>query len=145
MERVYYHFKKWEDYKYGFYSNCNGDERELKIQSVIELFTSKSLTECYMRKAIELWNISMDQNLSNKSINRVAYLGQAACCVYNNVPNLVTMEAWKRLTNEDRYRSDLIAIKLIKEWEVNRKLKNTFHHGSRKGINQEYQMKLLFN
>lgn len=142
MKQIYHPYWKWEDYKNGFYKNCSGEEKKQKIESVLKMFNSKELTEKYMRKAIYEWKYSCEHNLSNNSINKIAYIGQCACCIFDEVPNLVTMYAWKLLSQEIRDRSDKIAIKIIKEWEQNIKLKNTLIHGKQKDMKTEYQMRL---
>ncbi len=120
-KRIYHHYEMWEDYKFGFYNNCSGFEKETKTKSVINLFNCKTTTEKYMRRVINEWKYSCEHNLTNPSMNKIAYLGQSACCLYDNIPNTVTMIAWSLLTDEVRERSNKIAIKLLKEWEDNNK------------------------
>ena len=91
MERIYHHYLKWEDHKAGFYDNCSGAEKDIKIQKVLEMFNSESLTKEYMNLVIEKWIYSCEHNLSNESMNKIAYLGQAACCLYANIPSTITM------------------------------------------------------
>ena len=145
MKRIYHNYNKWEDYKCGFFNSCSGVEKELNIKKVKELFNDESKTKEYMSMVINKWKYSCEHNLSNLSMNRVAYLGQAACCLYAKVPNLITMYAWKFLDNEVRDRSDKIAIKNILIWERNQKSKNIFMTGRKKGTLMEYQTKLHLN
>jgi hypothetical protein len=121
MKRIFHHYKKWEDYEAGFYNNCSGAEKEKKIQAVISMFSSEKLTREYMTKVIELWKYSCEHNFTNESLNKIAYLGQAACCLYNNIPNTVTMEAWSKLDKEVQERADRIAIEIIEKWEETNK------------------------
>jgi 23S rRNA A1618 N6-methylase RlmF len=145
MNRIYHPYWKWEDHKNGFYENCSGKEKELKKQSVLNMFNSEKLTKEYMNRVIEEWQYSCEHNLTNESMNKIAYIGQAACCLYDKVPNLITMYAWKFLKPEIRERSDKIAKKTINKWMQNRKLKNTSNLGKRKDMKTEYQMKLHLN
>lgn len=118
MERIYHPWHRWEDYKLGFYNQCSGLEKEQKIQKVLELFNSKDLTEEYMNRVINEWVYSCEHNLTNSSMNRIAYIGQAACCIYDNIPSTVTMEAWSLLDKKIQDRADKIAEKVIKKWEL---------------------------
>jgi hypothetical protein len=145
MKRIYHHYNKWEDYKSGFYNNTSAKEKEKYISKVFDLFNNEELTNKYMSKVINEWKCSCEHNLTNLSMNRVAYIGQAACCIYANVPNLITMYAWKFLSDDVRTRSDKIALKKILIWEQNQKLKNTLTTGSKKATITEYQMKLQLN
>jgi hypothetical protein len=141
--RIYHPWNLWEDYKAGFYNNCSGDEKKLKIEKVIEMFNSAELTEKYMRRVITEWKYSCEHNLTNSSMNKIAYLGQGACCLYASVPNIITMYAWKFLPLEIRDESDKIARKILLEWEQKRKLLNTYMSGKNEGIKKVYQTKLL--
>ena len=118
MKRIYHHYCKWEDYPNGFYDNLSGKNKDYLKLKVVELFSSQELTETYMKKVIDEWIYSCEQNLSNDSMNKIAYLGQAACCIYANIPSTITMDAWHLVSKENRDKSDMIADKLIKEWEV---------------------------
>ena len=48
INRIYHHYKKWEDYNYNFYNNCTGKEKEDKIKKGLEMFNSEELTKKYM-------------------------------------------------------------------------------------------------
>lgn len=140
--RVYHPYTLWEDYKAGFYDNISGKQKQSKIDKVLEMFNSDKLTEEYMNMVIEHWVYSCEHNLTNESMNKVAYIGQAACCLYGKVPCDLTMRGWKLLSQEVRDRSDEIANKVINKWKLERRLKNTLINGKTKGIKAEYQMKL---
>lgn len=117
MERIYHPYNLWEDYKVGFYDNISGRNKQEMIESVVRLFSDAQLTEAYMRKVITDWPFSCEHNLSNLSMNRIAYLGQAACCIYAKVPSTITMEAWSKVDQKDRNKADIIAEQIIKQWE----------------------------
>ena len=119
--RIYHHYEKWEDHKCGFYNNCSGEVKEKKINEVIEMFTSKQKTVKYMQKVIDEWKYSCEQNFTNPAINKIAYLGQAACCLYSEIPNTVTMEAWSLLTIKHRNQADDIAKQTLNQWIENNK------------------------
>lgn len=146
MKRIYHKYELWEDFKNGFYDNCTNNNQRLTFkEDVHKLFKSEKLTHKYMNKVLDEWVYSCEHNLTNTSMNRIAYLGQAACNIYAKVPNLITMEAWKELEITVRDRSDNIAELLIKKWEQEIRFKNTFKIGKREGTATEYQTKLLLN
>lgn len=116
MDRIYHHHLKWEDYKSGFYDTCSGDEKKIKIEKAIEMFSDESLTTEYMKKAVREWKYSCEHNLTNPSVNKIAYIGQAACCIYSNIPSNVTKEAWNMLSQDIQDRSNKIAEETINEW-----------------------------
>ena len=55
-------------------------------------------------------------------MNRVAWLGQSACCLYAKIPYSVTMENWRNVSEEKRNKACEIAERLIKEYEETEKI-----------------------
>ena len=119
--RIYHPWDKWEDYNFNFYNNCTGQEKEFKLQSVVNMFNSAIDTERCMNYVIDNWTNSMEHNLTNNSMNKIAYIGQCACAYYDNIPSTVTMEAWSLLTDEVKDRSNLLAQDAIDKWNRNNK------------------------
>lgn len=117
MKQIYHTWDKWEDHQHGFYENCPQGEKENLLNRVVELFNSAFLTDQFMQKVTDSWKYACEHNLTNLSINRIAWLGQSACCLYAKVPSTVTMEAWSLLTPEVQERSNQIAEAKIKQWE----------------------------
>jgi hypothetical protein len=48
-------------------------------------------------RLLDEWKISCEENLTNKNQNRIAYVGQACCCLIHGVPELITKQAWKQI------------------------------------------------
>lgn len=121
MKRIYHPYWLWEDYKAGFYDNVSGDQKQKLLLKVVQMFNSKTLTKENMLKVINLWVYSCEHNLTNESLNKIAYIGQGACCLYAGVPSTITMEAWSLLTDDVKERSNKIALEVINQWESNNK------------------------
>lgn len=117
MKRIYHPYWLWEDYKAGFYDNCSGEIKKQLIQKGIEMFNSESLTIDNMLKVINEWKYSCEHNLTNESMNKIAYIGQGACCLYSKIPSKVTMEIWNKLEKEVQDRSNNIAIEVLNIWK----------------------------
>lgn len=62
------------------------------------------------------------QNLSARSKNRVAWLGQSAQCVNHEAVEYETRTAWRLLDDEEREICNNIAEQVIEEWEQCQKL-----------------------
>ena len=118
MNRIYHRYENWECFKNGFFSRSSGQEKEYFSKKVIELFSNPQETETYMRKVINEWKNSCEHNLTNLSLNRVAWLGQSACCIYANIPYTVTMDNWKFVPEDKQKTACQIAEKIIKEYEI---------------------------
>jgi len=121
LNRIYHPWNLWEDYENNFYDNCSGVEKEEKAKKVIEMFNSESLTRECMFYVVDNWRYSMEHNLTNNSMNKIAYIGQCACCYFGNIPNTITMECWSKLTNDVKERSNRIAKEAIDRWSENNK------------------------
>jgi len=72
------------------------------LPKAVEFTGNAVLYGCWMMKALEMWPISCEQNLSHKSNNRQAWIGHAACFLAIGSPEDVTREAWWMLTDEQR-------------------------------------------
>lgn len=121
MKRIYYRWEYWEDFKAGFYDNCSGDKKKYYIEKCLEMFNDEKLTEKYMNMVIEKWKYSCEHNLTNESLNKIAYIGQAACCLYAGIPNTITMEAWSLLSHNIQNRANIQAEKVLNKWNIKNK------------------------
>lgn len=120
--RIYHPFWLWEDHKHGFYNNSSGEHKKKHIEKCLEMFNSEKLTRQFMFRVVDEWKHSMEHNLTNESLNQIAYIGQSACCLYAGIPNTVTMECWSMLTKEVQNRSDEIAKEAIERWKQTNKI-----------------------
>lgn len=119
--RIYHPYWLWEDFKAGFYDNCSGQLKLEYFEKIKEMFYSQRLTQENMFHVVDNWRYSCEHNLTNPSMNLIAYIGQAACCVYCKSPSTVTMEYWSKLPKEIQERANLDAIQAIKRWKENNK------------------------
>lgn len=121
MKQIYHRYDLWEDHKHGFYNNCSGETKKEYSKKIIEMFSNPELTEKYMMRVINEWKYSLEHNLTNPSINKIAYIGQCACCLYCGAPSTVTMETWRKVDVNNRNKADEIAEKCIKKWKSQNK------------------------
>jgi len=122
MERIFHPYWKWEDYKAGFYDNCSGQLKDDLIQKGIEMFNSKVLTKQNMFYVVDNWKFSCEHNLTNPAMNKIAYIGQSACCVYAGIPSTLTMEIWNMLDSKIQEQANEIAKEAIERWVKNNKI-----------------------
>jgi len=105
-----------EDYQNGLFDTSTEND-ELCIREVKKLFKSEYRTIKAMLSVIKKWKFATEHNLTNKSINRIAWLGQAACCFRIGAPDFITKKAWWELPKEIRNRADRNANDLIDQYE----------------------------
>jgi hypothetical protein len=70
-----------------------------------------------MLKAIDLWPVSCEHNLSCTGMNRQAWIGHAACCIATGCPEHITRLAWHTLTQKQQDEANAKADFAIKTWE----------------------------
>ena len=128
MKQKWVPYTEWEDYKFGMWGKSNDEDNDLK--KAIE-FTSDYLRYGHaMGKVSIAWPMTMINSLSNKSINRKAFLGHCAVCFELGIPEYITRKAWGFLTEQQRYDADKIATHHIKVWEYEYERKNRkIHNG----------------
>ena len=118
-EQVFHPYDVWEDHNYGFYNNISGGNKLQMVQDVVGLFSDPSKTNLYMMRVVKEWKYFCEHNFTNPSINKVAYLGQAACALYKDVPSTVTMEAWSEVPENYKDIANQIAEDCIEYWTKN--------------------------
>ena len=84
---------------------------------VVTLFEDTPRLSCAMKTAAENWTHSMEHNLTNPSLNKIAYIGQCAACLEVGAPATVTMEIWSTLSLDVRKAADAAAMVVLKDWE----------------------------
>lgn len=124
MKQIFHNFTKWEDYKQGFYNSICEDVKE-HMQKSIDLLSNQEMFYRYAKKVIENWKYSCEQNLTDPSLNKIAYIGQSACCMANGTPAFVTRNAWSYIDEEDQRLANETARKVLKEWRYTQMLKGS--------------------
>lgn len=117
INQIYHHFSKWEDYKYGFYNSSCENIKE-HIEKSIKLLSCEKTFYKYAKEVIENWVFSCEQNLTDPSLNKIAYIGQSACCYANKTPSFVTRLAWSYIDEDKQAKANKVAQKIIKEWQI---------------------------
>ena len=117
MDRVFRHYDQWEDYNNGMYlSSC--DDVEQKKALSFELLGSAVLFQAAALDMVSNWPISASVFLTNTSINRLAWIGQATCCREYGSPEFVTIMAWCELGKEQQDAANEAARIVLKLWTL---------------------------
>ena len=120
--RIFHTYDKWECYKTGFYKNTKeGLTHEECENEYIKVLTDLNLFEEILSKIIVEWKYSCEHYLTNRSMNRIAWLGQAAVCYNSGVPSRYS-GAWFKLTAEQQDKANMIAFKYLNIWLKNNNL-----------------------
>ena len=90
-ERIFHTFDKWECHKAGFYASkkegMTADECE---KAYADYLSNDELFKQGLQGVLDNWINSCEHYLTNKAMNRIAWLGQAAMCYSTGVPSGVS-------------------------------------------------------
>lgn len=128
------------------WKNKSDNEEALLIDAIEFTSDHKKYGEA-MREVVYKWNNTVKNHLTNKSINRKAFIGHCAVFYKIQIPEYIVRMAWKHLTDNQRLLANLEAEQTIKEWELwyMKELDSTLKHGNEDAIKMGFQMKLQLN
>lgn len=117
MKRIYHTWEKWECYPAGLYENrparvmTDDDAREAYRAFLAD---PAQFANALMRVLAE-WPKSCEHYLSNESMNRIAWLGQAAMCIAHGIPAKYR-GGFNMLTDEQQNTANLVALGALNMW-----------------------------
>lgn len=115
-DRVFHTYDKWECYKAGFYNtSMNGMSQEECEQKYYDVLTDEKLFSETLEKIITEWVNSCEHYLTNKGMNRLAWLGQAAVCYATGVPSKYS-PGWNLLSKHQKNKANEIALKYLNKY-----------------------------
>lgn len=116
MIRLYNPYTTWEDLKSNFYGGVSTFKKEGVLERCASLLKNQTRFAAALDTIINSWKHSCEHNLTNEGMNRVAYLGQAACALVHNVPHNVSMSAYNLLSTEEQATANSIAQAYLDTW-----------------------------
>lgn len=121
--RIFHTYDKWECHKAGFYANQKDGmtSEECKIAYSDFLRNDKEFRDA-LKHVISEWTHSCEHYLTNESMNRIAWLGQAAMCYSTGVPSKFC-SGFNLLSEEEQKHANLIALEYLNEWLSKNKMK----------------------
>jgi ParB-like chromosome segregation protein Spo0J len=116
--RIFHTYDKWECYKAGFYESKHPNKtHETSIRIFKEIISNQELFRDALHKVITEWKNSCEHYLTNNSMNRIAWLGQAAVCAKSGVPSRYA-SAWFEINEETRNEANQTALEFLNKWLV---------------------------
>lgn len=116
MKRIHHPWDKWECYPAGFHNNTADrltDAQALKAYA--DFLRDIPRFEAALTRVLAEWPNSCEHNLSNESMNRIAWLGQAAMCIDTGVPNCYRAGFFK-LTADEQLAANRTAFAALNRW-----------------------------
>lgn len=116
MKQIYHNYELWEDWINGMWSAVGKEQWEKMLPLAIEFTGNAELYGAAMLRVIQEWPISCEQNLTNASINKKAWIGHAACCLEFGWPEYIVRAAWKHLSERQQIEANKMAQRAISIW-----------------------------
>lgn len=118
MKQIFHNYTKWEDFINGMWRKETKQYEEKFLPIAIEFTGNDELYGSAMLEVIDNWKITCEHNLSDKSINRKAFIGHCAVCYKLGIPEYITRMAWHHLTEDQQNKANKRAEYAIKQWEL---------------------------
>lgn len=114
--RIFHTYDKWECYPSGFYeTKLNGKTNEECEKLFTDLITDNKRFRESLEGVIKNWKNSCEHYLTNNSMNRIAWLGQAAVCYSTGVPSKYS-NAWFKIDKHKRDEANETALEYLNKW-----------------------------
>lgn len=114
--RVFHTYEKWECYKAGFYNTTHPTLSKAQCEEAYREFLSDlPKFESALNSVIEEWKHSCEHYLTNVSMNRIAWLGQASACYALGIPSAFR-SGFSMMTSAGQGEADGLALKYLNHW-----------------------------
>lgn len=115
-DRIFHTFDKWECFKAGFYSSSKQGMTKNECEEAYASFLRdiprfERALEC----VISEWKHSCEHYLTNKAMNRIAWLGQASVCYDSGIP-CEFRSGFFRLTDSEQDAANQCALRYLNKW-----------------------------
>lgn len=117
MKRIYHTWEKWECYPAGFYEDRppDGITPRQAVDAYATFLRDLPRFEAALVRVVGEWMNSCEHYLSNESMNRIAWLGQAAMCIDSRVPASFRA-GFNLLSESEQAAANEMALKYLNVW-----------------------------
>lgn len=118
IDQVWRDVKDWEEIPHNMWGEVS--DAKYSLEQAIAFTSDSKLYGSFMNRVINEWPVSCENALTDKLLNRKAWLGHAAVALALNIPEDITRKAWGFLTDEQKFLANKEAERNIAIWEHNR-------------------------
>jgi hypothetical protein len=117
MDRIYHPWDKWECYHSGFWNTTcpNGMKEKEGIEIYRDFLSDVDQFESGLQGVLNNWPYSCEHNLTNESMNRIAWLGQASVAYKKGIPSHCR-SGFTKMTEEQQHNANHLALKYLNIW-----------------------------
>lgn len=115
-DRIFRTFEKWECHKAGFYaSKKDGMTKEQCENEYAKFLSDDARFKEGLDGVLNEWINSCEHYLTNKAMNRIAWLGQAAVCYSTGIPSKYC-SGFNLLNESQQDKANTIALEALNYW-----------------------------
>jgi len=124
VKRIYHHYETWECLR--MYLPYDGEvvDHDTLLHMYADFLRDIHRFKRALNRVKKEWPLSCEQFLSNESINRIAWLGQAAMCIDTGVPRKYRA-GFMLLSAQEQEAANRTAQECLAEWLEDHARKNS--------------------
>jgi ParB-like nuclease domain len=122
LSRIFHTFDKWEAVNAGFFAPGLKDrDKEECEQEYGAFLADKELFSSGIERVFKEWPNSCEHNLTNSSMNRIAWIGQAAACIVLGLPSAYR-GGFSQLPQDMQTAANMVALEHLNKWLIDRNM-----------------------
>lgn len=115
-ERIFHTYEKWECFPAGFYASTKDGMTKSECEQYYAAFLSDiPRFEKALEGVITNWKNSCEHYLTNNSMNRIAWLGQASVCYESGIPSCFC-SGFNLLSEAQQLAANKAALRFLNLW-----------------------------
>lgn len=112
---IWHPYTSWEEMAFNMWGSVK--ERSVWLKKATDFTSDHELYGFWMKKVVDEWPYSCQQNLTKIDTNRKAWIGHAAVALAMQCPEDIVRQAWGLLTETQQNLANQQAQKAIDIWE----------------------------
>lgn len=122
-DRKFHTFDKWECHKAGFFkSKKDGMSSDECKQAYANFLRDLGRFGAALEYVTSNWKHSCEHYLTNRAMNRIAWLGQASVCYAEGIPSIFC-SGFNLLSDEEQIAANELALEYLNRWLVKNGMK----------------------
>lgn len=114
--RIFHTFDKWECQKAGFYETCVQGKTKTECENeYAKMLSNDDEFGEALEHVITEWKHSCEHYLTNKAMNKIAWLGQASLCYSRKIPSCFR-GGFNLLSEDQKENANRLAHKYLNKW-----------------------------
>lgn len=117
MRRIWHPYWNWEDYHAGMWRKLPRHEEPPAFDLAKQFTGNAELYGKWMLEAIRKFPVACEHNLTDRSLNKQAWIGHAACALAHKLPEYIVRKAWATLSEVQRIEANKKADYALRTWQ----------------------------